>query len=188
MLSIREFLEVLFKLAVPVAGLSFLMVWWGLKKGVLKGKGNVRALKAEIKAISKLKADEKPDMNPLHSKWVKFGGGFYGIVAMYTYGLIEWGEVRDTISGLGGIRGFIDDLSISLFINMFIEGLLNFVAAISWPVFWMSEFRGSQMWIWICIAYGAYWLGARAAQHYSVPEATDVDKSADSETGSEGED
>ncbi len=181
MLSISEFLDVFVKLAVPVAGLTFLMVWWALKKGVLKEKGKVRALKAEMKAISKLKADDKPDLNPLHSKWLKFGGGFYGIVAMYTYGLVEWNELRAFVSDLGGAASFIRNLNVGVLISIFIEGLKNFITAISWPLYWMSEFGSNNIWIWMCIAYAAYWFGAKAAQRYSVGEVIEVDKSADSD-------
>jgi hypothetical protein len=179
MFSSNDLLNVLLKLALPVGGLSFLMVWWALRGGVLSSQESVRALSKEIDALSKARKKDRKEkkkpakVNPVHDKWLKFGGGFYGIVALYTYGLIEFREIRETIAGLGGIREFIGSLSINLLINMIIEGLMNFIAAISWPLYWMSEFGSGQIWIWMVIAYGAYWLGIRAAQHFINKEQSD---------------
>ena len=164
--SASNFIEVIFKLALPVGGLSFLMVWWAFKKGVLQEKNHMKALSAEIKAISKLKGDEKPDINPMHGKWLKFGGGFYGIVALYTYGLVEWNELRTFVADFGGFRAFIGQLDVGVIISILVEGLKNFITAITWPVYWMSEFGSNRIWIWMGIAYGAYWLGMKAAQHF----------------------
>jgi hypothetical protein len=105
-------------------------------------------------------------MNPVHGKWMKFGGGFYGIVALYTYGLVEWKEVSQFIASFGGFSEFINNLSIQVLIRMFIEGLKNFITAISWPVYWMGDFGPQRMWIWMAIAYAAYWLGMKAAQRH----------------------
>lgn len=167
MFSSNEILEVLLKLALPVGGLSFLMVWYALRRGMLSGDGGVRALSKEIEAMGKArKKEEKPArINPVHDKWLKFGGGFYGTVALYTYGLIEWREISAVIASRGGIMAFFDNLSIDLLINMFIEGLMNFIAAISWPVYWISEFGAERIWIWGGIAYAGYWLGMQAAQY-----------------------
>ena len=92
--------DVLWKLAIPVGGLSFGMVWWALKKGVLSETGGVRALSKEIDAMGKRHKDKEqdsPKVNPVHGKWLKFGGGFYGTVALYTYGLIEYADIRQTM-------------------------------------------------------------------------------------------
>ena len=171
--------DVIWKLALPVGGLSFLMVWTALRKGLLTETDDFKALSKELDSMSKLHKDKKkesPDVNPVHGKWLKFGGGFYGTVALYTYGLIEFHEIRQMIAGLGGFRGFIDAISISLFINMFIEALTNFIAAITWPLYWMREFGSENMWVWFVIAYAAYWGGMRLAQmRFGVSGETDED-------------
>lgn len=155
-----------FKLGLPVAGLSFAMVWWALRKGVLSELEGVQALGKQIEAMSKKKAkgEKRQKINPVHDKWLKFGGGYYGIVALYTWFLIEWRDIAETIAGFGGFAGWLDRMGLNLLINMFIEGLMNFVAAIAWPVYWISEFGAQLIWLWMGIAYGAYWLGMRAAQ------------------------
>ena len=170
--SIAEIFGAIFKLALPVAAISYGMVWWALHKGLLQEKGQIKALTAEIKAMSKLKSKDKPDMHPVHSKWMKFGGGFYGTVALYTYGLVEWNEIREFVADLGGLGTFIRNLSIGTIIDILIDGLMNFVVAISWPVYWIAEFGAERIWIWGGIAYAGYWLGIKAAMHKINSETT----------------
>jgi len=178
---LTQLFTIFWKLALPVGVLSFLMVGWALRKGILKERSGVRALAAEIKALSKSnrKKTRKKDktagqesepqvrLNAVHGKWMKFGGGFYGTVALYTYGLVEWREVQDFIASFGGFMAFIDRFSIEVLIRMLIEGLKNFVTAISWPVYWIRDFGSEKIWIWITIAYGAYWLGMKAALRHA---------------------
>jgi len=172
MFSISIIFAAIFKLALPVAAISFGIVWWAMHRGLLKERGEVQALTAEIKAMSKLKKKDKPDMHPLHSKWMKFGGGFYGTVAMYTYGLVEFNELRTFIAEFGGFAAFVSNLSINVLIDIFIEGVMNFVVAISWPVYWIAEFGAERIWIWGGVAYAGYWLGMKAALHWINREST----------------
>jgi hypothetical protein len=160
--------EAILKLGLPVAGLSFAMVWWALRRGVLSELDGVHALGVQIAALGKKKDKNKKreKINPVHDKWLKFGGGYYGIVALYTWCLIEYQDIADTVSRFGGFSGLLDRLGINLLINMFIEGLMNFIAAIAWPVYWMSEFGANRIWLWMAIAYGGYWLGIHAAQRW----------------------
>lgn len=166
--------QVLWKLALPVACLSFLMVWTALRKGLLQESGNLKALRKELNTMGKRRkkqGKDAPKINPVHGKWLKFGGGFYGTVALYTYGLIEFQEIRDVIASFGGIPPFLQAVDVRMLIRMFIEALMNFVAAITWPVYWMREFGSNQIWIGLLIAYGAYWAGMHLAQARFVKAA-----------------
>ena len=108
--------------------------------------------------------EKKEKLDPVLDKWFSFGGGFYGIVALYTWILAEWNEVWNFMSALPGIvLSFNVGALISLVINLFIESLMNFITAISWPVYWLQE--AGNPWIWIGVAYGGYWLGIKAARH-----------------------
>ena len=172
-----------FTLALPVAAISFAMVWWALHKGLLKEKEKFHALKQEIRAMSKAarnskksKKKDRPDMHPVQRKWLKFGGGFYGIVAMYTYVLVEWQELVSFVSGFGGFGAFIRNLGIDVIIRIFIEGLMNFVTAISWPLYWMGELGSGQIWVWLGVTYAGYWLGMKSAQHLSIRQQVNKDR------------
>jgi hypothetical protein len=100
----------------------------------------------------------------LHSKWMEFGGGFYGVVAFYTYVLIELDEVKDFFIGLFHL---FDQGLISLLVNFFVQSIMNFIAAITWPVYWLSRIHTEQ-WLWVIGAYGGYWLGTRAAFRFGT--------------------
>jgi len=154
------------ELGLPVAGVAFVLVWWALRKGVLSEVDGLRALSKQIDAMGKKKdkKEKREKINPVHDKWLKFGGGYYGTVALYTWFLIECQDIADTISRFGGFAAWLRSLGIDLLINMFIEGVMNFVAAIAWPAYWISELGADRIWLWMAIAYGGYWLGMKAAQ------------------------
>jgi len=105
------------------------------------------------------KSQKSKKFDPLHSKWMQFGGGFYGVVAFFTYLLIELAEVRDFFANFPDLfRGGL----ISMVIHFFIESLQNFIAAIAWPAYWIRRIP-SDPWMWILGAYGGYWLGSKLA-------------------------
>jgi hypothetical protein len=105
-------------------------------------------------------------LNPVLNKWLSFGGGFYGLVGLLTYAVVELGEIADFFRGFESISGFIRNISFDMVIRLFIEGLMNFIVAIAWPLYWLDMIVGQYIWIWFLVAYGGYWLGARLALHY----------------------
>ena len=127
---------------------------------------DMRGLTTDLQALDDgLKRADEPGekLDPVLEKWLSFGGGFYGLVALYTWLVIEWDEVWGFLSDLPGIVFSFDMGSlISLVINFFIESLMNFIAAIAWPMYWIGT--AGNPWVWIVVAYGGYWLGIKAAQ------------------------
>ncbi len=110
--------------------------------------------------------DRGEKLDPVLEKWFSFGGGFYGLVALYTWLVVEWNEVWDFLGDLPGIVFSFDiGALISLVISFFIESLMNFITAIAWPVYWLGV--AGNPWVWIAVAYGGYWLGIKAAQQVS---------------------
>jgi hypothetical protein len=104
-------------------------------------------------------------MNPVHNKWLRFGGGFYGVVGLLTYAVVELGEIRDFFTQFDGLASLISDISVDLFIGLFIDSIKNFVVAIAWPIYWLSDIRSDHIWIWFVVAYLSYWAGSRYALH-----------------------
>ena len=102
--------------------------------------------------------------SPVQRKWAKFGGGFYGIVAFFTYIVVEMTDVTTTILSFGGFTDFLRQLDFNLIIGIFIEALTNFITAMVWPIYWMERIETDQAWIWFLVAYGGYWLGLKQAQ------------------------
>ena len=157
---------------VPIGLFTLALVWWALLGGHLKESTNTNALVREMKAMSmsdkkKKKKDaswKKEKLHPLQKKWARFGGGFYGIVAFFTYIVVEMLEVIDTITRLGGFVDFIKHLNLDVIIRMLVQALMNFITAIVWPVYWMKRIETDQVWVWFIMAYAGYWAGLKLAQ------------------------
>ena len=167
-----ELFRASFLVGVPIAVFTFLLVRWALRGGHFKQLVDTRALKREIKAMSrtdkkKTKAarkEERSKLHPVQRKWAKFGGGFYGIVAFFTYIVIEAMDIFTTIASLGGFIDFLRHLSFDLIIRMLVEALTNFISAMVWPVYWMGRIETQQVWVWFLMAYAGYWAGLKLAQ------------------------
>jgi len=191
---IQEFIIAVFKAGLPVALVSYALVWWALKKNYLDGAASVEEVEKGMMLLKKDKpgrkkkggktekaVDPEPGsaeaasrdrkLHPAHNKWLAFGGGFYGVVGLLTYAVVELGEIRDFFVQFDGLAGLISQISLDLVIGFFIDAFMNFVIAIAWPIYWISDFSGQHVWIWFAVAYGGYWLGARYALH----RATQID-------------
>jgi len=189
-----NFLLILLKSGIPIAVFSFTLVGWALRQDYLGGANSLdeyeqwkKAEKENRKAEKKLRKQNKRNPEPtagvesvaeappaakknfdwLHSKWMEFGGGFYGVVAFFTYVLVELGEIRDFMVNFSDLfRGEL----ISMIVRFFVASLQNFVTAIAWPAYWLQRIHGDQ-WLWVIGAYAGYWLGARAAFRFGQNRA-----------------
>lgn len=152
-------------LGLPMLVLTFCMVSWALHRGIVERTDGVDALRKEIDAFGKQRKKQKDKdrepINPVHGKWFAFGGGFYGLVALYTYLLVELDEIVDFVTGLPNLVLRFD---VGVLVQFFINSLMNFIAAIAWPVYWMRRAESGHFWMWFLVAYVAYWLGLRLAQ------------------------
>ena len=90
---------------------------------------------------------------------MSFGGGYYGIVALITYAVVEFAEVRSFLANFEGIAHFIETIGIEMLIDFFINSIMNFVAAIGWPAYWIAEVDRANIWIWFLASYLGYSLG-----------------------------
>jgi len=153
---------------VPIGVFTLALVWWALHHGhfqeSLDMKGLEREMKAMAKARKKSKNEDQVSQHPIQKKWAKFGGGFYGIVAFFTYIVVEVTDITTMIINFGGFIDFLKQLDIGLIVGIFIEAITNFITAMVWPVYWMERIETDQTWIWFVIAYGGYWVGLKQAQ------------------------
>ncbi len=158
----------LLMVGIPIGVFTLAIVWWALQRGHFQETLDIKALDREIKAMSrnnkKNKKKDKPDLHPVQKKWAKFGGGFYGIVAFFTYVVVEVTEIITMVINFGGFFGFLKQLDLDVIINMLIEALTNFITAMVWPLYWMRRIDTEQTWVWFVMAYVGYWLGLKLAQ------------------------
>lgn len=79
-------------------------------------------------------------VSPIVKKWLDFGGGYYGTVAFVKLVLIEIEQIQSFFANWQGTGLFIDSLGFNLLIAVFVEQIMNFVAAIIWPTDYLSMF------------------------------------------------
>lgn len=94
--------------------------------------------------------------NTLVDKWIDMGGGYYGIVALIKLILIELGQFKDFVKNWPGLAEFIDQLGIGWLVSFLIDQVKNFVAAIIWPVDYLSNFNLIEIAIFIMLTYFLY--------------------------------
>ena len=159
-----ELLRATLELGVPVAALSWLLFYRLYSRGVLARDADHKAIGASLKAIRKeaKESRETPD-SLVHAKWMKFGGGFYGVAAAWTLIYIE----------ASGIVGVI--LHPSVVLDTFHKGLADFIAqkisgqvttlvdAAIWFSWWPD--RGHNPAMWFVVAYVAYIAGLNLARY-----------------------
>lgn len=155
-------------LGLPVAAITFGLVGWAIRAGVLDSHENMDSLRKSIRGLRKRESGKRRKINPVHDKWLKFGGGFYGVVALYTYFLIEWDDFWTFVKGLGHL---VLRLDIGVLVNFLVNSITNFVGAIAWPAYWAQRASSQVFWVWILLAYGAYWLGMTLALRHVRPSA-----------------
>ena len=167
-----ETFRALLLVGIPIGVFTLLLVSWGLRGGHFKELADTKALSLEIKSMSRTdknkskaaRKEEAKKRHPLQKKWAKFGGGFYGVVAFFTYIVVETMEIVSMIINLGGFIDFIRHLNFNIIVSMLVQALTNFITAMVWPVYWMRRVETHQVWIWFLMAYAGYWGGLKLAQ------------------------
>jgi hypothetical protein len=165
---LAEIFRALLMAGLPIALFTLALVRWALQNGHFQEVSDRKALEREMAAMKKVRKNKSPEdkarQHPLQKKWAKFGGGFYGIVAFFTYIVVEVTDIATTISNFGGFTDFIKMLDVSVIVAMLIEALTNFITAMVWPVYWMTEIDTNFTWLWFVVAYAGYWQGLKLAQ------------------------
>ena len=167
---IEEFFRALFKVGVPLGILAYVLVWLAGSMNYLGQLTDIGAVEKELARRSQGQRKKKKNsaeandeaeqagetrLNPVHEKWLAFGGGFYGLVGLYTYIKVELAEIIDFIARYDGLTGLVSSLSVGMLVELFIDALMNFIVAIAWPAYWLGEMTGPYIWVWLAVAYGA---------------------------------
>ena len=159
-----ELLHAVVEMGLPVAALSWLLFYRLYSRGVLARDADHTSIDARLKEIKKDEKESKETSDSvLHTKWMKFGGGFYGVAAAWTLIYIE----------ASGIIGVI--LHPSIIADTFHKGLVNFITqqissqistlidAAIWFTWWPD--RGHGPLAWFVVAYAGYIAGLNLARY-----------------------
>jgi hypothetical protein len=191
---IFEFLRALLLAGLPVGLASYLLFAWTLRHRRLGAITRLREAEREIKRQSKEEAKQRKQLDSAGSvrklaegasltphmlagsaqtKWLTFGGGFYGIVGLLTYAAVEVREIWDFLSSFENLTELLANLGLNTLIGLLVDALVNFVVAIAWPVYWLSSIQSDHIWAWFVAAYAGYWAGAQLALKRAAAVPTD---------------
>ena len=96
------------------------------------------------------------------SKWMEFGGGFYGLAALWTLIILELQELWWLLGNMEVIDKIFSQSIVSTFVELIINQINNFVAAITWFLYWTDG--GQEIGLSFLVTYGGYMLGMQAAR------------------------
>lgn len=167
---LTEAAQALLIVGLPIGLFTLAMVWWGLHRGQIQNTDGLKELESELNSAAKSsnskennRDQKKTSSDYIHKKWMSFGGGFYGIVALFTWFVIEIKDIAEMVSNLGGLLKFFQNINIGLIVHIFIEGFMNFITAIIWPLYWSKQIATGQTWLWFIAAFVGYSLGLKLA-------------------------
>jgi len=148
---------------LPVAVISYYLIRFTSKKTVIKAT-NAKELKKELKNVEYKKDPESHIVQQmLHKKYLRFGGGFYGVLSFITYFHIETYQIIDFVRNFKNFQHFIDSVGFSMVVNFFIEAIMNLISAFIWPLYWYKYMPIGSFWVWLIVAIVAHSMATKLA-------------------------
>lgn len=152
------------QLLLPLAAVTYLLVGWLLARGKLPGFNDRRALQHSLVSLKQDLKKSRAYGNPFLAKWMRFGGGFYGLTAMYTFFVLEppviFSLIQQAVSPVNWSLGGL----IALFLDFLISSIQQLVRAAVWFAYWFENVDGEVMIVGVIACYLAYVLAARRAR------------------------
>ncbi len=174
-----DLLQSIVKLGLPLAMLSWFLFAQLYAGGDVDREADRKAIKSRIKTLrtvfkTRNKAKSaKSNSERVYENWMKFGSGFYGLAALWTFVVIEVADVFNFIVNNPGWAVLFEDGVVSLLVNVLINQLQNLISAFVWFGFWDAD----SVMLWVLIAYASYWIGVELARREAeIPVATWFDK------------
>jgi hypothetical protein len=167
--TLLDVLQAILFVGIPVGVFSFLMVYFSYQKGYLSTDIELKdAFKKNNNTGSSLSRKHKKELLFLHSKWVTFGGGFYGLIALLTFIVIELTQLFNFLFSITGWQSITALFSLDTLIAMIIDSIKNMIQAAVWFSYWPGKFNTENFVVWIFIAYICYRFAAKYAMRYTV--------------------
>jgi hypothetical protein len=92
----------------------------------------------------------------LYAKLIFFGGGFYGTMALFTYLIIEVDEILKFFGKIIDVTHWHFTFSIQFVVDLFINSIMNIVAAFIWFQTLPNYVDVKNGFVWIVAAYLGY--------------------------------
>lgn len=97
-----------------------------------------------------------------------FGGGFYGLVALLTFVVIELTQITQFWLGVESWGDITALFSISAIVAMFVDSIVNMIKAAVWFSYWPDVLSSKNFLVCILMAYIGYRIGAKLARIYII--------------------
>ncbi len=154
---ILELIRVLFFAVLPVVVISFGFVFLAIKRGYIDADEPVESLSKKRKQAKKEKTEFK--VNPIHTKWLYFGGGYYGLMALSTYAHVEILEVYNFFANYTSLAELLEQISLGAVIRLIINSFMNLFPAFTWFLYWPDIIDIQRGWYWLGGSYAGYYVG-----------------------------
>jgi len=158
----------------PIFLITFGLFAWAYKTGAISPEidavDKFNADLADLEEMSSGKEKNKKNGNMVMDKWVEFGGGYYGIMALVTFFHVELYDVKDMVTDLANVtnQGSLISTLISFFISFAVESFSNFLVAFTWWNYWGSTLPIENGMIWLIVTYAAYLIGEWLARKMMI--------------------
>jgi hypothetical protein len=152
------------ELGLPVTALSWLLFYRLYSRGELARDADHKAIDASLKQIRKVQKESKEISDSLlHTKWMKFGGGFYGVAAAWTLIYIEVSGIIGVILHPSVIKEMFQKGLGDLIANQISGQITTLVDVATWFSWWPG--KGHSPVAWFVVAYVAYIAGLNLARY-----------------------
>jgi hypothetical protein len=152
------------ELGLPVTALSWLLFYRLYSRGELARDADHKAIDASLKTIRKAEKESKETSDSvLHSKWMKFGGGFYGVAAAWTLLYIEANGIINVVLYPSVMKDMFNKGLVDLIKNQITGQITTLVDAATWFSWWPGKGHGPV--VWFVVAYVAYIGGLNLARY-----------------------
>ena len=159
-----ELLHAVFELGMPVAAISWLLFYRLYSRGHLARDADQKTIDASLKTMRKAEKESKETSDSvLHTKWMKFGGGFYGVAAAWTLIYIEASGIVGVVLHPSVLKTMFDKGLVNLITSQITGQVSTFVDAAIWFSWWPGKGHGPVL--WFVVAYVAYMAGLNLARY-----------------------
>lgn len=142
--------------------LSWIIFTW-LDDGCdLDRNADRKSVEAQVKKKKKSFKKKKHggNSNYMMEKWMWFGSGFYGLAGLWTYAVIEIGDLLRVIFNPSSIPESFDHGFITAAVELVLNQLGNLITAFLWFSYWADN----GIITWLLVAYVGYWIGVELAR------------------------
>ncbi|MFK7864228.1 MAG: hypothetical protein AB8B95_08400 [Pseudohongiellaceae bacterium] len=155
-----ELVEASIVLGAPLFGLSWFLFSWMYGSGDIDRNADQKSTKQQLKSQAKSlkkkwQLGDKSKAAYIYGRWAAFGGGFYGLAALWTFVVIEVTQAIDFTLNFPGFAELFEDGVVSFAVELLINQIGNMVSAFVWFGYWPSN----TMVLWVLVAYAGYRLG-----------------------------